>query len=1364
MVSGLSRWIAAVLVFFAFASPLRAATFTVDTDGSDPDQTINGTCARTGGGCTLHAAIQEANATPAADTINFSINSVTITASLPQILFPVTVDGGGSPRVQLIGGPGLNSITVTAGAGSNVPGGGSIIRNLQITNMGGAGISIIGGGNVVQNCYIGTDGMNALPNNGAGISVTTPAVGPFANVTDINTVAGNLIGDTADSSKGNLISGNAGAGIDIFAERTVKNVVANNVIGLAVTQSAAIPNGSHGIRISGNAFANTIGPGNVIGGNTNPLADGINVSGAVWQANVIHGNVIGANSIGASFPNGLSGIRIESTKYDASVTNTADIGPNNTILWNNEHGIFITGAAQQVWVHGNFIGVLNGNALAFGNVVDGIRITTAGHKIGGSLPGEGNVIAASGDCGIRLQSSSATDNVIQGNIIGRDSLNTLNIANLNQGIFLTNGAGSNIIGGTGTGEGNIIAGNGRNGIKLFSASSSNFIVGNSIFNNGTIVASSLGIDLDHVDNGVDSTTNATPGVDPNTLYSNWGQNAPVLGNSGANVPHYDPPTGNLLVPLTLETVPLTPVRFEFFSNDTPSVSGSGEGRTYLGFTNVVTAGDGTYSGTVTVVPSSPFDARGKYISATATTTQSIDPPGPSNSEPANNTSEFSNAPLAPNPGVLQLSSATYSVGEAGPFVTITVTRTGGDDGAVSIDYATSNGTATAGFDYTATTGTLSWNDGETMSKTFDIPIGNETTYEGNETLTVTLSNPGGYAELGAPATATVTINDDDSLPTMNIDNVAQFETNAGTTTFTFTVSLSNLSAFAASAVANTADGTATTGDNDYAPISGGAVSIPAGTLSTTVMVTVNGDTNPETNEFFSVNLSGISGATAGTTTGVGTITNDDNPQPTFFISDVTANESSAGVTTFTFTVSLAPAAGTTVTVDAATSNGSAAAGSDYTSKTQTLTFAAGEMSHPFTVDVNGDTTFEGDETFTVTLSNASAGTMIGNATAIGTIQNDDSQPSISIGDVSQLETNAGTTTFVFNVSLSNPSSQTITVDYATANASATAGSDYASDANTLTFAPGVTMLQVNVTVTGDTSNEPDETFTVTLSNPANASILDGTATGTIQNDDSPTPTFSIGNAAQNEGDSGATAMTFTVSLSPAAASTVSVLATTSNDTATAGSDYAANSQTLTFNAGETSKTFTVSVNGDPTHESNEAFTVTLSGNSAGTAIGAGSGSGTGTITNDDAQPQMLIQDVAELEGNSGTTAFVFTVTLSNPSEFPITVNYLTSPGTATAGSDYTATSGTLTFPPGSTTQTITVFVNGDLSNEGSETFFLTLSGASGASITDSQAQATIQNDPQDAAGTANVPALGARELVLLALALAAVAMFVMRRS
>ena len=225
-------------------------------------------------------------------------------------------------------------------------------------------------------------------------------------------------------------------------------------------------------------------------------------------------------------------------------------------------------------------------------------------------------------------------------------------------------------------------------------------------------------------------------------------------------------------------------------------------------------------------------------------------------------------------------------------------------------------------------------------------------------------------------------------------------------------------------------------------------------------------------------------------------------------------------------------------------------------------------------------------------------------------------PTLSIADVAQNEGNSGTTPFVFTVTLSAASASTVTVNYATADGTASAPSDYAAAAGTLTFNPGVTTQTITVNVVGDTAVEANETFTVTLSAPSNATIATGTATGTIQNDDAAgLPTLSIANVSQNEGNSGLTPFTFTVTLSAASASTVTVGYATADGSASAGSDYAAASGTLSFAPGVTTQTITVNVNGDTAVEPNETFTVTLSGATNATIATA---TGVGTIVNDDA--------------------------------------------------------------------------------------------------------------------------------------------------
>ena len=229
-----------------------------------------------------------------------------------------------------------------------------------------------------------------------------------------------------------------------------------------------------------------------------------------------------------------------------------------------------------------------------------------------------------------------------------------------------------------------------------------------------------------------------------------------------------------------------------------------------------------------------------------------------------------------------------------------------------------------------------------------------------------------------------------------------------------------------------------------------------------------------------------------------------------------------------------------------------------------------------------------------------------------------------------------------------------------------------------------------------------------------------------------TPTVSVGSVSKAEGNSGTSNMAFTVNLSKASSTPVTVQYATSNGTATAETDYVSTSGTLTFAAGETSKTVNVVVNGDATAEQNENFTLTLS-NPSGATIGAGTA--TGTITDDDTPPPaptVSIGNASKSEGNSGTSNMTFTVTLSKAATSAVSVQYATSNGTATAGSDYVSGSGTLTFAAGETSKTVNIGVNGDAVNEPDETFVVTLSAPSGVTIAGATGTGTITND--DATG------------------------------
>lgn len=337
-------------------------------------------------------------------------------------------------------------------------------------------------------------------------------------------------------------------------------------------------------------------------------------------------------------------------------------------------------------------------------------------------------------------------------------------------------------------------------------------------------------------------------------------------------------------------------------------------------------------------------------------------------------------------------------------------------------------------------------------------------------------------------------------------------------------------------------------------------------------------------------------------------------------------------------------------------------------------------------------------------------------------------PSITVNDLSLNEGNSGTSAAGFVVKLSQATTSTVTVQYATANGTSSASSDYTANSGTITFAPGETQKTININVLGDAAVESDETFLLKLSNPSGATIADSEATGTIRNDDVAAPvlpTVSVGNVSIAEGNSGTTAASFAVSLSAASASAVTVNYSTVNGTAAAGSDYAAKTGTVTFAPGETQKTISIDVSGDTSVESDETYIVRLA-NASGATIATADG--TGTIRNDDTAPvlpTLSIAGVTVTEGNSGSTNAAFLVTLSAASTSAVTVNYSTANGTATAGSDYTAASGALTFAPGETQKTVTVAVVGDTATESTETYTVGLASASGATIATASATGTI---------------------------------------
>jgi len=351
-------------------------------------------------------------------------------------------------------------------------------------------------------------------------------------------------------------------------------------------------------------------------------------------------------------------------------------------------------------------------------------------------------------------------------------------------------------------------------------------------------------------------------------------------------------------------------------------------------------------------------------------------------------------------GTLQFSPATYSVAENVATATITVSRTGGSSGAASINYATSNGTATAGSDYTAANGTLSWANGDAASKTFNIPITDDAVYEGNETVNLTLSGATG-ATLGAPASAVLTITDDEVPPvTGSLQlSAATYNVNENSGTIPITINRTGGSSGAASINYATSNGTATAG-SDYTATNGTLNWADGDAASKTFNIPITDDAVYEGNETVNLTLSGATGATLGApASAVLTITDDEVPPANGSLQFSAATSSVAeNAATATITVSRTGGSTGAVSVSYATSNGTATAGSDYTAASGTLSWANGDTaSKTFNIPITDDAVYEGNETVNLALSGPTGGAALGTPnTAVLTITDDETPPTNSL--------------------------------------------------------------------------------------------------------------------------------------------------------------------------------------------------------------------------------------------------------------------------------------------------------------------------------------------------------------------------------
>jgi Ca2+-binding RTX toxin-like protein len=333
------------------------------------------------------------------------------------------------------------------------------------------------------------------------------------------------------------------------------------------------------------------------------------------------------------------------------------------------------------------------------------------------------------------------------------------------------------------------------------------------------------------------------------------------------------------------------------------------------------------------------------------------------------------------------------------------------------------------------------------------------------------------------------------------------------------------------------------------------------------------------------------------------------------------------------------------------------------------------------------------------------------------------KPFLTISNPTIAENNSGTNNLVFKVTLSTTSTQTITVNYATANNTATAGSDYIAKTGTLTFTPGQISQDIIISVNGDTAIEPDETFLVNLSNPSNALITDNQGLGTITNDDVTLPSITLAVSPSSVTEDGTQNLIYTFTRSGVTTNALTVNYTLGG-TATLNTDYtrSGTNNTVTFAANSSTAKVTIDPTADTTIEPNETVILTLA---AGTGYKVNTTTPvTGTITNDDFS-KLSINNITVVEGKDNNA--ILTVTVNNPNPQPISVNYTTAPIDATANVDYTSKTGTITIAPNTSTATISIPILNDNLNEANETFAINLSNPVNATLTNNKGIVTISD-------------------------------------
>jgi hypothetical protein len=781
------RSLLALLFAALLCSAVDGATITVtsvgDTTAVDGSVTLREAITSINNGANVNADVVAVGAYGTNDAIHFNIpgagvQSILVLGALPAVTKPVIIDGYTQPLASAnTNGPGQGTnavllVELRFNLGNlTVAGGNSTVQGLVINGASGALFLTGLGGNTVAGNFIGTDATG----NAAGPHGVFALIDIFVNSTSPNNTIGGVTPAARNLISGTGTGGSSNPGILISSSG---NTVQGNLIGTNAAGTAALPN-DMGINIF-------LGGNNVIGGTTpaaRNIISGNRLSGIEMDtsANTVQGNFIGTDVTGtAAIANGTFGIAVGGTGNTIGGTIA---GAGNVVSGNGSMGIAFAVGATGNTVQGNRVGTdPTGIVAVGGQSVSGIEVDASNNTIGGTLAGAGNIVAFNAGAGVRV--SAGTGSGINGNSI---------FSNGGLGIALGQAGVPNV---NDPGDPDLGANNFQNYPVLTSASAGvgTVTVSGTLNSNATtafrlefFANAACDAPFSHGEGqsfigfanvATDGSGNASFGplvfgapagqtvvtataTDPANNTSEFSQ---CLGGGGLptlsinNVSGAEGNSGttpfNFTVTLSAPSASTVTVNYA-----------TANGTATAGSDYVATSGMLTFAPGITTQPITVLVNGDLVVEPDETVTVTLTTPTNATIATAQGTGTILNDDVAGSPGTLQFSAPTYSVGEGGGSAVITVTRVGGSSGAVSVTAATvGGGTATVGTDYTVTSVSLNWPDGDASSKTLVVPIIDDALIEPSETVKLALSAPTGGAALGAQTTAILTIIDNDAPP------------------------------------------------------------------------------------------------------------------------------------------------------------------------------------------------------------------------------------------------------------------------------------------------------------------------------------------------------------------------------------------------------------------------------------------------------------------------------------------------------------------------------------------------------------------------------------------------------------------------